>query len=239
MAEMVTLTIDGREVTASFGATILEAAQDANIYIPNLCNNEELAPYGSCRLCMVEIAHQGHNRLVASCIYEVVDGLQVKTNTERVMNVRKLVIELLLSRNSTHPTIRRIADELGVKATRFPIEEKGCILCGQCVRTCREVVGLSAIGFSGRGITRRIAAPFLDFPPDCIACGSCVYVCPVNFIPMREQNGVRTIIRFDFPMQQCKKCGKFFAPKKQLEYFSKITGLPLEHFETCVDCRKS
>ena len=239
MADMVTLTIDGRKLTVPAGTTILEAAKDANIYIPNLCSNEELAPYGSCRLCMVEITHHGRSRLVAACTYEVADDLQVNTHTERVLKVRKLVIELLLARNSTHPILLRIANELGVQATRFPIEQKGCILCGQCVRTCREVVGVSAIGFSGRGITRRVAAPFMDFPPDCIACGSCVYICPVNFLPMREQNGVRTIIRFDFPMQQCKKCGKFFAPKKQLQHFSKITGLPLEHFETCVDCRKS
>lgn len=237
MAEMVTLTIDGRTISAPAGTTILEAAKDANIYIPNLCNNEELTPYGSCRLCMVEITHKGRTRIVAACIYEVVDGLEVNVNTERVLNVRKLVIELLLARNNEHPALRKIADELGVKETRFPVEKKGCILCGQCVRTCREVVGVSAIGFSGRGITRRIAAPFMDFPPDCIACGSCVYVCPVNFIPMREENGVRTIIRFDFPMQQCKKCGKYFAPKKQLEYFSKTTGLPLDHFENCIDCR--
>lgn len=234
---MVTLTINGREISAPEGTTILEAAKDANIYIPNLCTNEELTPYGSCRLCMVEITHGKRTRLVASCIYEVADGLEVNTNTERVLNVRRLVIELLLARNNKHPTLRKIADELGVKDTRFPVEQKGCILCGQCVRTCREVVGVSAIGFSGRGITRRIAAPFMDFPPDCIACGSCVYVCPMQFIPMKEENGVRTIIRFDFPMQKCKKCGKYFAPKKQLEYFSKIADLPLEHFETCIDCR--
>ncbi|MEA1949323.1 MAG: 2Fe-2S iron-sulfur cluster-binding protein [Thermodesulfobacteriota bacterium] len=237
MAEMVTLTIDGREINAPAGTTILEAAKDANIYIPNLCSNEELTPYGSCRLCMVEIAQGERTRLVASCIFEVADGLEVKTNAERVLNVRKLVIELLLARNNKHPALWKIADELGVKETRFPVEQKGCILCGQCVRTCREVVGVSAIGFSGRGITRKVATPFMEFPPDCIACGSCVYVCPVQFIPMKEENGIRTIIKYDYPMQKCRKCGQYFAPKKQLEYFSKITDLPLEHFETCVDCR--
>jgi bidirectional [NiFe] hydrogenase diaphorase subunit len=237
MAEMVTLTIDGLKIHASAGTTILEAATDANIYIPHLCSNEELSPYGACRLCVVEIIQGERARLVASCIFEVTDGLEVKTNTERVLNVRRLVIELLLSRNNKHPALRKIADELGVKETRFPVEQKGCILCGQCVRTCREVVGVSAIGFSGRGITRKIATPFMESPPDCIACGSCVYVCPVQVIPMKEENGVRTIMKYDYPMQKCRKCGQYFAPKKQLEYFSKITNLPLEHFETCVGCR--
>jgi bidirectional [NiFe] hydrogenase diaphorase subunit len=237
MAEMVTVTIDGLKIQAPAGTTLLEAATDANIYIPHLCSNEELAPYGACRLCMVEIIQGERARLVASCIFEVTEGLEVKTNTERVLNVRRLVIELLLSRNNKHPALLKIADELGVKETRFPVEQRGCILCGQCVRTCREVVGVSAIGFSGRGITRKIATPFMESPPDCIACGSCVYVCPVQVIPMKEENGVRTIMKYDYPMQKCQKCGQYFAPKKQLEYFSKITNLPLEYFKTCVSCR--
>ncbi len=237
MAEVVTLKIDGQEVTAPVGTTILEAARDANIYIPNLCSNEELAPYGACRLCMVEITQGKRTRLVASCIYEVAEGLEVKTNTERVLNVRKLVIELLLSRNPTHPTLWKIANYLGVKQTRFEVDFKGCILCGQCVRTCREVVGVAAIGFKGRGTTRKVTTPFDEPPPDCIACGSCAYVCPVNVIPMEEKDGVRRIWNTDFPMQKCKVCGQYFAPKKQLEYFRKIANLPEDHFEKCINCR--
>ncbi|MFH0813570.1 MAG: 2Fe-2S iron-sulfur cluster-binding protein [Pseudomonadota bacterium] len=237
MAEMLTLNIDGREVKAPPQTTILEAAKDANIYIPNLCNNEELTPYGACRLCLVEITHGKRSRLVASCIYEVVDGLKVKTTTERVLNVRKLVIELLLSRNPFHPTLRKIADELEVKEPRFEVDFKGCILCGQCVRTCREVVGVAAIGFRGRGTTRKVATPFDESPPDCIACGSCAYICPVNVIPLQEKEGLRTIWKTDFPLQQCKVCGRYFAPVKQLEYFRKIASLPDDHFDKCTHCR--
>lgn len=237
MAEMVTLTIDGRKVTAPLGTTILEAAQEANIAIPNLCSHEELAPYGACRLCMVEITHEGRTRLVASCIYEVADGLEVKTSTARVQNVRRLVIELLLARNPGAPVLRKIAASLGVKETRFQVEDKGCILCGKCVRTCREVVGVAAIGFRGRGVTREVATPFDEAPPDCIACGSCSFICPVQAIPLTDANGVRKIWGTEFPLQQCKKCGRYFAPVKQLEYFRKITGLPAGHFEVCVNCR--
>jgi len=237
MSEMVTIKIDGREVRTSKGTTLLDAARDANIYIPNLCNNEELTPYGACRLCMVEITHGKRTRLVASCIYEAEDGLDVKTDTPRVLNVRKLVIELLLSRNPTHPALLKIANELGVKKSRFPVEVKGCILCGQCVRTCREVVGVSAIGFEGRGITKRVSTPFNEAPPDCIACGSCAYVCPVNVIPLKEKDGVRTIWNTDFPLQKCEKCGSYFAPVKQLDYFRKIANLPETHFKKCNSCR--
>jgi NADH dehydrogenase/NADH:ubiquinone oxidoreductase subunit G len=238
MSEMVKLTIDGREVQARAGSTIMTAARELNIQIPNLCSNEELHPYGACRLCMVEIAHGKRTRLVASCIYEAADGLVVKTNTERVLNVRKLVIELLLARNPKHPKLLAIAQSLGVAETRFPVDFKGCILCGQCVRTCREVVGVSAIGFESRGTTKKVSTPFNEPPPDCIACGSCAFVCPVNVIPMKEKDGVRTIWKTDFPLQKCEKCGRYIAPVKQLEYFSKITGQPLEHFtKSCVHCR--
>lgn len=237
MAEMVTITIDERKIIVPLGTTLLEATQEANIYIPHLCSNEELAPYGACRLCMVEITHEGRTRLVASCIYEVADGLKVKTNTERVQNVRKLVVELLLARNPNAPVLRKIAAGLGVKRTRFKIDYKGCILCGQCVRTCREVVGVLAIGFKARGITRQVATPFDETPPECIACGSCSFICPVQVIPLEDKNGVRNIWKTEFLLQKCKKCGRYFAPVKQLEYFRKIANLPEEYFEVCFNCR--
>ena len=107
MSQTVTLTIDGRQVQAEAGTTLLEAARSVNIQIPHLCSNEELAPYGACRMCMVEIRHGQRTRLVASCIYEVEEGLEVQTATERVLNVRRLVIELMLARNPTHPKIGR------------------------------------------------------------------------------------------------------------------------------------
>jgi len=239
MAETVTLNIDGREVSAPAGTTILEAAKSANILIPNLCSNEELAPYGACRLCMVEITHGKRTRLVASCIYEAADGLEVKTATERVLNVRRLVIELLLARNPYHPLLLEIAASLGVAATRFQVDFKGCILCGQCIRTCREVVGVAAIGFKGRGRTRTVSTPFEKAPPDCIACGSCSFICPVNVIPMEEKEGVRTIWKTEFALAACSKCGRPFAPQKQLDHFRKIANLPEDHFTTCLHCRSA
>ena len=237
MEELVTITINGRELNVPSGITILEAANEANIYIPQLCSNEELKPYGACRLCLVEITHRNRNRIVASCIYEVAEGLEVKTDTERVLNVRKLVIELLLARNPSRPTLLKIADDLGVKESRFEVESKGCILCGQCIRTCREVVGVSAIDYKGRGSSREVSTPFDESPPDCIACGSCSYICPVQVIPMEEKDGVRKIWNTEFPLQKCKKCGRYFAPVKQLDYFRKIADLPESHFDVCIDCR--
>ena len=238
MSEKVTLTIDGREVQASPGTTLMEAARSVNIQIPNLCSNPELTPYGACRMCMVEVTHGKRTRLVASCIYEVAEGLTVKTDTQRANNVRRLVVELMLARNPRHPRLLALAASLGIDQTRFEVEVKGCILCGQCVRTCREVVGVAAIGFESRGTERRVATPFNEAPPDCIACGSCAHICPVDFIPYKEENGVRTIWKTDFPLQKCEKCGRYSAPVRQLEHFAEITELPLEHFtQSCVHCR--
>lgn len=234
---MVKLTINGQKITAPQGTTVLKAAKSANIFIPHLCNNEELAPYGACRLCVVEITQKNRTRIVASCIYEVSEGLEVDTRSPRVLNVRKLVIELLLARNPKHPRLLKIAEDLGVEKSRFEAEPKGCILCGQCVRTCREVVGVAAIGYEGRGINKRVATPFEESPTDCIACGSCHYVCPVDVIPMKEKDGIRTIWKTDFPLQRCESCGRYFAPLRQLEYFKEKFKLPPDQFSKCIHCR--
>ena len=234
---MVTLTIDGREIQAEEGTTILKAASKANIPIPHLCSNDELTPYGACRLCVVEIQHGKRSRIVASCIYEVAEGLVVDTQSERVLNVRRLVIELLLARNPRHPALQEIACDLGVEKSRFEPDIKGCILCGQCIRVCKEVVGVAAIGYEGRGVAKRVATPFEEAPPDCIACGSCHYVCPVDVIPMKEKDGVRTIWNTDFPLQKCESCGRYFAPIKQLEFFKERYNLPADQFTKCIHCR--
>ncbi len=237
MSDKVNLTIDGRKLEAPAGSTILQAAKDANIYIPHLCHNDELKPYGACRLCVVEITHRNRTRIVASCIYEVAEGLEVQTVTERVLNVRKLVIELLLSRNKKSQVLQDIAQKLEVEKSRFELDIKGCILCGMCIRTCKEVVGVNAIGYKSRGFTREVATPFDETPPDCIACGSCAYVCPVDFIQYSEKNGVRTIWNTEFPMQKCTKCGRHIAPVKQLDHFKETLNLPEDHFDICLHCR--
>lgn len=229
MTEVITVTIDGRKIQAAPHTTILEAARGAHIDIPTLCYNESLTPYGACRLCMVEITEGKRTRLVASCIYEISEGLVVETDTPRVKNVRRLVMELLLARNPKHPALLAMASRVGVFSSRFPAEVKGCILCGQCVRACREVVGVSAIGFAGRGVHRKVTTPFGEAPPDCIACGSCAYVCPVDVIRMEQKDGVRRIWNTDFEMVRCEDTGRYIAPKKQLEYVSRITGLSVEH----------
>ena len=116
---MVTLTIDDREIQAEEGKTILEAATDNNIFIPALCYHEGVDPYGACRLCMVEITRRGRERMVASCLYTVEDGLVVKTDSPRISNVRRMVMELLLARCPDSEVLQELAGKLGIEGTRF------------------------------------------------------------------------------------------------------------------------
>ena len=180
------LNIDGKEVEAEEGKTILEAARASGINIPTLCYNEKLAPYGACRFCTVEISKNGKSKLVVSCVYLVEDGLVVKTSTPKVIKTRKMLLELMLGSASV---LKELAKEYGVEKPRFKSEDTQCILCGQCVRYCAEVKGANALTFVGRGVNRRVA--FVDEVVGkgvCMDCRQCYGLCPTGKIP-RETDG--------------------------------------------------
>ena len=237
--DLVNLTIDGRQVTAAAGTTVLLAAKEGGIDIPTLCYHPELKPEGHCRLCVVEIGEAPHTRLVNSCTFPVAPGLVVQTASKRVLASRRMVLELLLAQAPAAELIQKLAADMGVYETRF---KKGhsqarCILCGQCVRTCREVVGVSAISMAFRTPGKKVATPFAEESEACIGCGSCVFICPTNVIAYSEKDGVRSVWGRHFELQPCQKCGNYIAPKAQLEHWAKVTGEPVESFYTCRDCR--
>jgi bidirectional [NiFe] hydrogenase diaphorase subunit len=175
---MITLKINGIDVTVDEGTTVLEAAQWIGFPIPTLCHMEGLSPYGACRLCVVEIGDPQRSRLVSSCTYPAEQGLRVRTASARVVRARKMVLELLLASCPQSKVIQDLASRYEVRTQRFRQEHEDCILCGLCVRMCNEQMRSGAIGFRGRGDHRTIGTPFDIKSEQCRLCGGCMYVCP-------------------------------------------------------------
>jgi len=175
---MINFILNGLEVRAEEGQTILEVAKFYGLEIPTLCYNEGLSVYGGCRLCLVEIGEAPNTKLVSSCTYPAEEGLVVHTDTKRVLETRKMMIELMLSVAPNSKIIQDLAAKFGVKQQRFKTRNEECILCGLCVRMCAEQMDGKAIGFQNRGYKRKISTPF-DIKSDvCRLCGACMYVCP-------------------------------------------------------------
>jgi bidirectional [NiFe] hydrogenase diaphorase subunit len=235
----VSLLINGLYVKVPVGTTLLEASRQLDVEIPTLCYHPDLKPEGQCRLCLVEIGEWPRTRLVNSCTYPAEKGLTVLTHSEKVLEARRLVLELLLARTPKAELIQKMAAEHGITASRFKSEdpEELCILCGLCVRTCRDIVGVSAISMANRAPDKQVATPFKEKSEVCIGCGSCAFICPNNVIPYTEKNGVRTIWGRDFALVACETCGNYIAPMAQLEYWAKLTGDPIERYLICRNCR--
>ena len=175
---MITLRINGLDVSVEEGSTLLEAARFLGFPIPTLCHMDGLSPYGACRVCVVEIGEGPKAKLVSSCSYPAEEGLNVRTASARVLRARRVTLELLLASCPQSKTIQDLASAHGIRQQRFKQEYEDCILCGLCVRMCEEQMMAKAIGFRNRGQNRSIGTPF-DIQSDvCRLCGGCIYVCP-------------------------------------------------------------
>ena len=179
MSEIL-LQIDGQEVGAKEGMTILEAAQIAGISIPTLCHHEKLEPFGGCRLCTVEVEVRGWTNLVAACIYPVAKNLIVRTRSEKVDRIRKMILELLLAHAPDAFELQDLAKEYGADKNRFEKEASFCIHCGLCVRYCAEVKKKNAIGFVDRGIRKEISFVPEIASTECWNCKECFPLCPTE-----------------------------------------------------------
>ena len=194
---MISLTIDGVRIQAEDGSTILEAAKLYGFDIPTLCYHETLTPYGACRLCMVEVKEGNRTKLVASCLYPVKEGIEVRTSTEKLVKERKLLLELMIAACPNSKYLQDLASRMGLEQVRFKMENKDCILCGLCVRMCTEQMSGGAIGFVGRGQNREVVTPFRQSSDICRNCGACMYICPIVDLQCR---GVKA------PGELCNSC---------------------------------
>ncbi|MBM4084962.1 MAG: 2Fe-2S iron-sulfur cluster binding domain-containing protein [Planctomycetes bacterium] len=214
--KLVSVTIDGHRLESAADATILAAAQRAGIEIPTLCFCDALGPYSACRVCVVEV--KGADRLLPACGTRVADGIEVVTDSPLLADIRRTLVELILSDHEKDCLacakwggckLQALAKQLGVtrnalshqrigRAVRtVPVgravgaarpadaivrDRSACILCGNCVRVCREVQKVSALALEGRGFAMRVATPF-DLPlaeTPCVECKQCVRVCPTG-----------------------------------------------------------
>lgn len=206
MSKMVNIELDGKAVSVPDGMTLVDAAATVGVHIPNLCHIKELRGVGACRMCMVEI--EGMKTPVTGCTTRVKEGMKVATKTAKVEEIRKFVTDLVLS---FHPLdcmtcpkagacdLQRYAADLGIRESSFgrksfnyelndkspfiTIDNNFCVLCGRCVRVCKEQ-GTNVLDFMGRGITTKVSTA-LDKPlheSGCTFCGSCIDACPVNSI---------------------------------------------------------
>lgn len=199
---MIKATIDGKTISVPAGTTVLDAARKLDVLIPTLCHHPKLTPFGGCRLCIVEI--KGIPRPVTSCTTPVTDGMEVTTTSPYIEDLRKTVLELILS---DHPndcmvceragdcTLQELAYFYGIRENRFAGERRiytkkdgnpfierdmeKCIMCGRCVKVCDEVEGVSAIDYAYRGFKTKICPPY-EKDLDCEFCGQCVAVCPTG-----------------------------------------------------------
>ena len=214
---MIRLTVDGREVETEPDRTILEVAREHGIHIPTLCYHEAMEPFAACRLCVVEVQTGQGRQLVASCAYPCTDSLVVYTNSDVVLQSRRMSVELLMASAAHVPIIRQLADELGVTAPRFTMEKNDCILCGLCVRACLEIVGVGAISVVNRGIKKKVSPPFHIASDVCIGCGTCVLVCPTGAISLADiTGGAQTVHPWEseFEAVKCRLCGHhYLAPQ--------------------------
>lgn len=183
MQKQVTLTIDGAEIRAIKGQSVLDVAIEYGICIPHLCHVPNLSDIGACRLCIVEHVKNGRSTITASCTLAAEEGMVIRANTEKIKRLRRNIAELLVADAPNSRAVQDMAVRCGVKNVRYPFRHNDCVLCGRCVRVCAEIWGAQALGFVGRGQDRRVDFPFSVRPDFCKNCQACVDICPMTRTP--------------------------------------------------------
>ncbi len=183
MLHYVTVNIDGADIHAPKGSSVLEVAIEYGICIPHLCHVPGLSDMGACRLCIVEYITNGRSQVTTSCTLTVQEGMIISSNTDRIKQLRRNIAELLVAQAPNSRAIQDIAVRCGVKEVRYPFRNENCVLCGRCVRACTEMWQAKAIGFVGRGKERHVERPLNMRQEFCKQCDDCIQLCPMTITP--------------------------------------------------------
>ncbi len=212
---MIKLNIDGNDIEVEEGTTLLEAARKINIDIPTLCYMKNINEIGDCRMCLVEI--EGRRNLVASCVQKAEEGMVVRTNTEKIYNARKTMLQLILSEHNRsclsctrngNCELQKLAIQFNIDNLEYDGNKDGiidelspslvrdtskCVLCKRCVAVCKNVQGISAISVVGRGSNSRISCAFDNSinESNCTLCGQCIEACPVG--ALKEKDSIKEL----------------------------------------------
>lgn len=235
------ITINGKNVEAMKGETILDVARRENIDIPTLCTHAAVENWGGCRLCVVEIEENGRKKIVPSCVHPVSDGVKVETKSDRVIKNRKMILSLLMARAPDAKEIKVLAKEYGVTKSGLVENKKSerCIMCALCTRlcACQDVHAISTIN---RGPEKEIQTFWKGSPNECIGCLVCSKNCPTEAIPSIEADGKRKIWNKEFELEKCRVCGGFASiTKEQGAFYAKKTGMNPDYFNICDDCSRN
>ena len=239
------ITMDGKEVAAQSGETILQVARRNGVVIPTLCHDPSLEPAAMCRLCTVEITERGRSRLVTSCNFPLRGDLDIQTDTEKLRMGRKLTIELLYARCPDSERLKELAKRYGADLSRFSEDNKDCIMCGLCARVC-EKVGGNVLTLCGRGVEIRVGTSFGHTAEHCTGCGACAQICPVNKIKVEDGDGMRRIILKGkeaslISLRKCTSCGGYFGPVIDLQEVMERAGetaVPPPNVHVCPACSR-
>ena len=237
------MTINGKRVEAFPGELVLDVTRRNGIDVPTLCEHKAVEPFGSCRLCMVEVtkpAWKGWKGLMTACLYPAAPDLIISTDSERVRMVRKNVLDLLLARCPHAAPIQKLAADYGITETSFtPREDPDvCILCGLCTRVC-ESAATAAITTINRGHDRAVGTPWEGPPPDCIGCLACAHICPTGHIEYTDEGIRRSIWGQDFELVRCSTCGTPLPiTVRQSEFLMERQQMDQSYFSRCEDCQR-